>query len=108
MFLGRLEPSLSVDPNQICIIASGKVGQNSKDGEEPLATCSRVVVGSLSTAGEAEFPAMETVSEAFLLRARLCTRRLALLVFLAGARRLASGLFADFLEPAVLSFLIEV
>jgi hypothetical protein len=54
------------------------------------------------------FTAVEIVSEPFLLRAGLCTRGWALLVFFAGARRLESGFLVDFLERAVLPFLIEV
>jgi hypothetical protein len=100
--LGRASSRLSLGPNQICIIASGKVGQNSNDGEELLPIGSRVVVGASALA------AVEAISEAFLLRARVCTRRPVLLVFIAGARRLEIRFFVDFFEPAVLPFLIGV
>jgi hypothetical protein len=58
--------------------------------------------------GAPAFTAVEIASEAFLLGARLCTGRRAILVFFAGSQRLESGFFVDFLEPAVLPFFIKV
>jgi hypothetical protein len=62
-----------------------------------MPTCSRVVV-----IGAFAFTAVVTISEKCLFRATVCAVRLALLVFIADARRLKAGFFVDFFERAVL------